>query len=176
MSKKWDVFEIFMSKPRLAILIGVLVFILGILISDLPTMIASPGWPTTEGKIITRTLGGVRFEEYDGDFYTKIEAFIRYQFTVNDVTYISTSINATDTLYHPYDVAVQYPEGKVVTVYYNPRNPYQSVLEPGFVGFFQLFDIYSYLLFALTIYLFHLGISRQKYLKIRESIENSIQT
>ena len=176
MSNKWDIFEILSSKPRLAILIGVLVFIAGILISNLPTMIASLGWPTTDGKIITRTLGGVRFEEYDGDFYTKIEAFIRYQFTVNDVTYTSTSINATDTLYHRYDVAVRYPEGKVVTVYYNPRNPNQSVLEPGFVSFFQIFDIFSYLLFALSIYLFHLGISRQKYIKIRELIEESIQT
>lgn len=176
MDKKQDILSFISGKPLLSLFIGGFLFLLGILISDLPTMFTSPGWPTTEGEIITRTLGGVKFEEYDGDFYTKIEAFIRYQYIVNEVTYTSTSIDATDALYHPYDVAVRYPEGKMVTVYYNPRNPYLSVLEPGFVSFFQIFDIYSYVLFALAIYFIHLGISRRKINKIRQSIEESTQT
>lgn len=112
---------------------GISLFILGILFSNIPTMIASQDWSSTEGTITSRRLLGQKFEEYDGDYYTHIEGFIRYQYTVNGISYSSTMVNSIRSLYYPYETALKYPEGKDVIVYYNPRKPEKAVLEPGWI-------------------------------------------
>ena len=168
-----DLLKFISDRPLLSLLIGGLMLITGFLITDIPRMIVSPGWPTTGGTIILRRLSGVKFEEYDGDFYEKIDAYIRYQYTVGDVKYTSNAIDATKRLYYPYDVAARYPEGKEVVVYYNPIKPSEAVIEPGFVHVFQGIDIYSYLLLGVGLYFIHVGISQHKLIKIRKSIEEA---
>jgi len=168
-----DLLKFISDRPRLSLLIGGLMIITGFFITDIPKMIISPEWPTTDGKIISRRLSGVKFEEYDGDYYEKIEAYIRYKYCVDDIPYTSNVINVTDPLYYPYDIAARYPEGKGVTVYYNPKIPSEAVLEPGFVDFFQGIDRYTYILFVTGKYFIHLGISQHKLNKIRKSIRRS---
>ncbi len=162
MRKELDVLGFFHDRPRLSILMGVVIFISGILISDLPRMIVSSGWPTTDGKVVSRQFAAQRFKEYDGDFYTNIDGFVRYEYVVEGISYTSLSINSIDTNFYPYNIAKEYPPGKDVTVYYNPKDPSDTVLEPGFVGIFETFDVFSYLLFGAGIYFTYTGLSRIK--------------
>ena len=168
-----DLLKFISDRPLLSLLMGGLMLVISVLISDIPRMIVSPIWPTTDGAVILRRISKVRFEEYDGDYYEKIDAYIRYQYTVDDIKYTSNAIDSTRRLYYPYDVAARYPEGKEVTVYYNPKNPSEAVIEPGFVHFFQGIDIYSYLLLGVGLYFIHVGISQHKLIKIRKSIEEA---
>ena len=157
-----DAFDYIHGKPLLSVIIGCLLFVIGILISDLPKMIVSQGWPTTEGKIISNRTVAHRFKKYDGTFYTIFDVYIRYQYKVNGASYSSLSINLIDTPSYPHSYASRYPLGKDVMVYYNPKNPSDAVLEPGFVSISQAFDVFSYLLFGAGIYFIYLGISKIK--------------
>ena len=137
-------------------------FVLGILFSDIPTMIVSPGWPTTDGTIISRRIVGQRFKQYDDTFYTNFDVYIRYQYSVSGISYSSLSVNAIDTPFYPSSIANRYPAGKDVIVYYNPNDPSEAVLEPGFVSIFKAFDVFSYLFFGVGLFFIFLGISRIK--------------
>lgn len=155
---KPGILENLRSNPWLHLLIGIVIIFTGIYFSDLPRMFASSGWPTTEGKIITNRIMGQKIEQYDGTFYTNFEVFIRYQYTVDGTTYSSNALNSIDASSYPASFAGRYPSGKEVTVYYNPRDPSDAVLEPGFVDVFQAFDVFSVLTFAAGIYFIYLGI------------------
>jgi hypothetical protein len=162
MQNKLDIFEFFQGRPVLSLALGVVIFAIGILISDLPRMIVSPGWPTTDGEIISRRLIAHQFKEYDGDLYIDYEAYIRYKYAVDGIPYSSLSINAIDSPFYSYSIAMRYPVGKEVLVYYNPNDPTDAVLEPGIVGIFQAFDVFSYFFFGAGLYLLYLGLSRIK--------------
>jgi hypothetical protein len=122
-------------------------------------MVISQGWPSTEGEIISRYLVGQKFKEYDGDFFMNIDGYIRYQYFVEDIRYTSNAINSIKTPRYPYDIAIQYPEGKDVVVHYNPKNPSIAVLEPGFIWTLDAFDVFSFLLFTAGLYFISLGFS-----------------
>lgn len=139
---------------------GIVLLILGILLSDIPTMIASSKWPTTAGIISSRTLSGVSFEEYDGNYYTRIEGYIRYQYTAEGKSYTGASINAISSPNYPYDLVINYPEGKEVTVHYNPNDPNQAVLEPGLVCSSKAFDLFASFLLIAGVYLLGVSLSR----------------
>jgi len=168
MRRKPDVIDFLRHRPVLSLIIGAVLLVTGVVISDLPRMIASLGWPTTDGKIVSRQLMARRFKEYDGDLYTEIDVFVRYEYVVDGIPYASMSINAVDTNYYPYRVGIGYAVGKVVMVYYNPKDPAEAVLEPGFVGIFEAFEVYSYLVFGLGIYCICTGISSIKAKRHRE--------
>ena len=63
-----------------------------------------------------------------------------------------------DSPNYPASVASRYPVGKDVVVYYNPKDPADAVLEPGYVGLFKPFDVFSYLIFGVGLYFIYLGI------------------
>jgi len=148
--------ELLKAKPWIPLSGGILLLILGLVLSDIPMMITSQGWPFTQGRIISRTLLGQKFEEYDGDYYFNIDGYIHYQYQVDGTTYTSRAVNALNTPNYPYEIAVRYPEGKPVDVYYNPRNPSQAVLEPGWVltprafGLVSSLFVYCGLFFIVT--------------------------
>ena len=161
---KTDFLNIIHKKPLLSLLTGVVIFVIGILISDIPKMIVSRGWPATEGTILNHRFVAQKFKEYDGDFYTSVEVQIRYQYAVNGISYTSKSINSLDTPFnlYPSRYAYRYPVGGEVIVYYNPNNPSEAVLEPGFVNVYKAFDVFSYILFGSGIIFLCYGISMIK--------------
>ncbi len=177
MSKNLDVFEIIRRQPYLNLIIGGMIFIVVILISDIPKMIVSQGWPSVRGTILYQRFIGNKFKEYDGDYYTNIEVNIRYEYSVNDISYTSLTINSIDTPLnrYPSSYAIRYPVGSKVTVYYDPQNPSDAVLEPGFVDIYRAFDIYCYIVFGVGVNFIYLGISRFKELNHRKRLKNFME-
>jgi hypothetical protein len=174
MQKKFDIFEFIRSKPLLSLIIGSAIFLIGILFSDIPTMVVSQGWPATEGTIISHKFQGQKFKEYGGGFYTKIDVFIHYEYSIEGISYTSKAINSIDIPFYlyPESYADRYPIGKDVIVYYNPKNPSEALLEPGFVDVHKAFDVFSFLLFGIGIYFIFLGGLRiKKQNKNRRKIE-----
>lgn len=164
MQKKQDIFGFIRGRSLLSVIMGGLLILVGILFSDLPTMIASLGWSTTEGTITSHRFQGAKFKEYDGDFHEEIYVFIHYEYAVDGLVYSARSINAISRPFYLYPeiFADRYPIGKEVIVYYNSKDPSEAVLEPGFVDVFMAFDVFSYLIFGAGIYFVFLGSSRIK--------------
>ncbi len=79
-------------------------------------------WLTTQGKIIRSQLVG------EGEDAT---ADIEYEYSVAGVRYTSRNLVPENTGYVPSTMVERYIAGKPVTVYYNPDNPKQTLLERG---------------------------------------------
>ncbi len=167
MQKKLNAFEFTSRAPALNLIIGAVMIVVAILLSDLPKMIASQGWPTTSGTVLYHKFVGVKFREYDGGFYTNINVYIRYEYSVDGTTYTSLSINAIDTPFHPSSFASRFPVGEDVIVYYNPKNPSDALLEPGFVNIFKAFGGFSSLFLGVGVFFIFLGIVENKKIRNR---------
>jgi hypothetical protein len=162
MQQKPDLFDFIIERPCLSIITGLLLILLGILVSALPKMAASLRWETTSGIITSHKVQVKRFREYDGDVYEEIHISIRYEYIVDKTTYTSQSINAINMPFYPPEIAERYPDDKEVIVYYNPKNPAKALLEPGFVDAYKAFNVFSYLFFGAGIYFINRGISKIK--------------
>ena len=150
-------------KPAIILIFGVLVIMIGLLLSDLPKMLESLGWPTTGGTILSHKLSRVKFKEFNGDFYTITVVYIRYGYAVNGISRESSalnslSINSIVIPSYPPSYANRYPVGKNVLVYYNPKNPAEAVLEPGLVDISKAFGGYSSLFLVVGVFFVIIGI------------------
>ncbi len=99
---------------------------------------ASRTWPSTQGIIeeawitISRSSRGPESPFEDKFFYPHL----RYRYQVGGQTYQGERIAAgsptgLSSRAEAEAVLAPYPVGRRVTVYYNPRNPAEAVLEPG---------------------------------------------
>ena len=161
MQKEPNVFPNLRGNPFLRLVVGGAIFVLGIFFSDIPTMIMSKEWPATEGNIVTCRLVGTSVREWTGDLYTETNVFIRYEYVVNGISYSSSAVNSINSPFflYPPSYASRYPVGEHVRVYYNPKDPSEAVLEPGFVDILKAFDIISILFLCVGIYFIFHGIS-----------------
>lgn len=80
--------------------------------------------PETEG-VITESF-------MDWDRHKKQYATIGYSFIVKGEKKIGFQISAKDTNISNEELLTKYPVGKKVEVYYDPDNPENSLLEPGY--------------------------------------------
>ncbi|MCX8124995.1 MAG: DUF3592 domain-containing protein [Spirochaetes bacterium] len=81
-------------------------------------------WPKAEG-VITQSF-------MDWDRHRQQFANIKYTFTVNGEEITGFQISAKDMNKSNEDLLKEYPVGKKVIVYYDPENPENSLLEPGY--------------------------------------------
>ncbi len=90
----------------------------------------SQNWPTTQGKIIFSSLTGAK--QIMGR-----RAFIRFEYSVAGRRYVGRQISYTH-IRGNYSSAVEilrrYPIDKTVTIYYDPDNPRDAVLETEISG------------------------------------------
>jgi hypothetical protein len=121
------------KNPFLNMLVlGVVVLVFGTIFFDLPKAIASIGWSTTEGVVISSEVR----EECCGEDTEGWWPSVSYQYSVSGAEYVSDNIEVQDvgssnTDSFAQEVIQRYPVGKRVQVYYNPQDPAVSVLEPG---------------------------------------------
>lgn len=96
-------------------------------------------WPTTFG-VITRSAVGISGDEFGDRHYSRI---IKYGYSVNiegeDAYFISDRVgfgvepaSATNSRAAVKATLVSYPKGVSVKVFYNPKFPDRSILEPYF--------------------------------------------
>ncbi len=93
----------------------------------------SNNWQSVEGAIISSQFISGRTSE-NKPFYS---AEILYEYYIDNVKYLSNSItsggqSSSNNPNYAQKIVRKYSEGDKINVYYNPQNPEQSVLEPGF--------------------------------------------
>ncbi|OHD65872.1 MAG: hypothetical protein A2176_03420 [Spirochaetes bacterium RBG_13_51_14] len=100
---------------------------IGMGIADVKNMVSSKSWPTAKGIVMKSEV-----QSSGQYFYPEIT----YVFHVKKKKYESSNFDLSNTQSGdplPSKRAVKrYPAGKEVTVYYNPTNPEECALEPGF--------------------------------------------
>ncbi len=117
--------------PIIILVVGIAVLSWGLRLLDKAQ--ASENWPTVQGIVISSEFETNKDRDNDSD--TTYSAEVVYKYIVGDheiignrVRFVKTSTsNAAEA---SRDVN-QYPQGKTVTVYYNPEDAFESVLEPG---------------------------------------------
>jgi hypothetical protein len=97
---------------------------------------ASTGWPTTPGQIVSSRVIEHRQTNEDGDPHTSYWVQVRYAYMVNGISYSSERVNlgvggGGDSPAGAQRVVSRYPAGSRATVYYDPQNPQEALLEPG---------------------------------------------
>lgn len=94
--------------------------------------IVSGGWPATEGVVVSSDLDFSRSGSRMGD--SQVSADISYMYHLEGKKYQSDRIcfGFSNPIFNHADKLVRkYPRKKQISVYYNPNNPEQAVLEPG---------------------------------------------
>ena len=119
---------IFIIVPLVFIAVGLLVAISGF--KTIGKAKESINWPTSNGIIVSSEMGQHRDD--DGTTYS---ADIVYEYIVAEETISGGQIKfGTVNTSKPGDARRwlnQYPKGQEVTVYFDPEDPYESVLMPG---------------------------------------------
>lgn len=105
---------------------------------DLYRAFACGSWSTTQGVITLASAEIVSaYAQTRKLFSTKNQTSFYYDYTVNGEKHLGTRIFFGDTFISLFSFLAakgaieKYKEGQTVTVYYNPSNPQNSVLEPG---------------------------------------------
>ena len=90
---------------------------------------AAQTWPTVTGKI---TASKVK-RQHDSENGPVDYPHVSYTYEVNGKTHRSSNIMAGGELggMNVESTLARYPQGSQVTVYYDPQNPKDAVLEPG---------------------------------------------
>lgn len=107
----------------------------------------SKNWPFVTGEVLEFD---VRNRPADKSVY----ASIRYSYKVDGNTYTGNRFTLENGEPAVRQVARRldaYPEGHTVTVYYNPDNPSQAVLEPGVSTNAVMVTSMAYLFFVLVV-------------------------
>jgi cell division protein YceG involved in septum cleavage len=129
------------NKKRELLVLGT-VFIatgIGVSLSGVMTIMngrTSSSWPSVKGTIIASGVSSERKRETTTQrAYISSDAALIYQYQVNGRAYSSGKIRIGDFAFRSgsraKEIVSKYPEGKKVIVYYNPKNPEITVLEPG---------------------------------------------
>ncbi len=81
----------------------------------------SESWPSVQGNLAGESMSARK----------KKRVHISYEYRVKDVTYKNSRVNFQDDKASKKKIRSQYNVGDTLTVYYNPDDPDQSVLQPG---------------------------------------------
>ena len=126
------------ESPWYMVLAGVIVLGLGgkaayWVIGDAWRGIASPSWETTQGTVVQSGLD----RSYSTRAGAKYSLAIAYRYSADGRDYENDRLSFPEwsasgsESHYSRELRGKYPLGGACTVYYNPRNPAESCLEPG---------------------------------------------
>jgi len=137
------------------IVIAIVVFLIILFFYLLSMSFQTKKWPETLGIIIESKLCE---SSSSGEYNTKsYKAKIRYSYIINNKEYHSTRVFwgswiEIETPNPAKRIIKKYPSNMKVTVYYNPFNPKQSVLETGVNSVIYRILIAVVIVISLLIY------------------------
>ena len=107
-----------------AFLVAVSIAIFALLPDERERAIATESWPAVSGEVLS---SGVRRSGRTR------RASVRYAYKVGDTELVGDRIRLLEPVSFEWasTIASRYPTGAAVTVYYDPEQPHESVLEPG---------------------------------------------
>lgn len=91
-------------------------------------------WPSTQGRVIESRVVEGRSTDSDGDTSKTFRPYVKYDYQVIGTTFTSDKLSigpavSTSNLRKTQDKVNGLPPGAVVTVFYNPDDPAEAVLE-----------------------------------------------
>jgi hypothetical protein len=100
---------------------------------------ASQSWPSTSGQVTGVDVGESRSTDSDGHHHTSYYPIVRYTYVVNGQSFSGDKLafgprTASGRYAKAQAVASRYAVGAPVTVYYNPENPEDAVLQKRAAG------------------------------------------
>ncbi len=159
------------------IIIFCLVFV-GIGVSMLIKLVASfrkasqsKQWSTTKGEIISSELDAQTSADEEGNRSTTYIAQVFFRYQVGGLEYESSRINfnygmRTSNIRKQQSIVEQYPQGSAVTVFYDPDNPEESVLERRVNGAFTTILVSAvFIIIGLIVAVSSLGVNSPTFLK-----------
>lgn len=112
--------------------------------------IASKNWPNVKGKIIESRIEKEVWETREGTKVVEV-ARIKYEYEIKGKLLINDKVSLGKNTFADATVK-QFPKGKDVTVYYNPKNPQEAVLVQGATwGAFKIVFFIGGILLALLL-------------------------
>lgn len=122
-----------MNTAYILVSLGFVIFclyILGYAIANYRKANASEFWETTTGKLVELQLWGKR--RVDGAMLDCENLSVKYQYEVNGKSFVGNRA-VLYTLHYPetVDFAKRHPQGSTISIFYNPKNPEESVILPG---------------------------------------------
>lgn len=113
-------------------------------------------WNAVKGKVLSSNIDSIKYVGEDAA--QSYKARVEYQYSVNGESYSSKRIFYGDYLrsnmpWRAKKIIKKYAKDEMVTVYYNPQNPKDSVLETGlnYVVYKTLFVSVLFILLAIVI-------------------------
>lgn len=131
----------------------------------------SKNWLTTPGKIVSSELDVQTTTDEDGYQTTTYIANIVFEYQVNKTSFKCDCINfdygmRTSNRRKQQYIVEQYPAGSQVTVYYDPDEPGQAVLEKRVNGVFTTIMVSAvFILIGVIVVVMSLGINPPAFLK-----------
>jgi hypothetical protein len=94
----------------------------------------SLNWPSTPGRVLESRVVESLSTDSDGDTSTTYKPYVKYEYSVIGATYTSDHIGigpavSSSNLRKAQDAVNRMPVGGTVTVFYNPDDPSDAVLE-----------------------------------------------
>lgn len=101
---------------------------------------ASQGWPSVQGQVVDTHVDHSARSDADGDMVDSYNPMVNFTYQVGGNTYHGDKVSYSPQRSFDSEAKAQaalqrYPVGGSVTVYYNPANPSESVLEKSAGGF-----------------------------------------
>lgn len=92
-------------------------------------------WPVTRGRIVSSGARSFQFSSGEGSSSTRYKPNVAYTYEVNGQQYSGSKVNydllaSGMSQSYAQQIAAKYKVGQEVTVYYNPKNPADSMLNP----------------------------------------------
>lgn len=110
---------------------GVIVFAY---VSKLREIRRARNWLQTTGRVTKSQVRAIKRTDVDGASNFENEPLVTYEYTVNSKAHRGTRVNFADRIggSDVGETLARYPVNKIVTVFYNPNNPKEAVLERDF--------------------------------------------